>query len=151
MNLSQLYQDVEVVDTMLETIQDTVLKFQVSLLCCWYGHAHAVIYAWIEVRRNIKLSINCFVFSQKNLSSVNQQMQELHDKCLGIDSKGTRVDTAIRMYNPYIHALARLHTVENRGAVRFQIRNFMRNVGVSPAMRKSLQSTPVDITIWLYI
>ena len=36
-NLSQLYQDVEVVDTMLETIQDTVLKFQVSLLCCWYG------------------------------------------------------------------------------------------------------------------
>ena len=36
-----------------------------------------------------------------------------------------------------------LNLVENRGAVRFQIRNFIHNVGVSPAMRKSLQSTPV--------
>ena len=31
-NLSQLYQDVDVVDAMLETIQDTVLRFQVRCL-----------------------------------------------------------------------------------------------------------------------
>ena len=81
---------------------------------------------------------------QKNLSSVNNEMRELHAKCLGIDCKGAPVIAApLFAAQRILISFIALNLVENRGAVRFQIRNFMHNVGVSPAMRKSLQSTPV--------